>query len=99
MIKKASGGDSPLRQGAGKSFWTLPILHRQRRRLAVCFLEKSLGPRVFSSRGLNRQKGDVRRWTRGSHPLVAWPRGGPHHHQVWPSLGPPPALLWTLSLC
>jgi hypothetical protein len=24
-MKKASGGDSPLRQGAGKSFWTLPI--------------------------------------------------------------------------
>jgi hypothetical protein len=25
-MKKTSGGDSPLRQGAGKSFWTLPIL-------------------------------------------------------------------------
>jgi hypothetical protein len=24
-MKKISGGDSPLRQGAGKSFWTLPI--------------------------------------------------------------------------
>jgi hypothetical protein len=24
-MKKASGGDSPLRQGAGKSFWTLLI--------------------------------------------------------------------------
>jgi hypothetical protein len=23
VMKKASGGDSPLRQGAGKSFWTL----------------------------------------------------------------------------
>jgi hypothetical protein len=23
-MKKASGDDSPLRQGAGKSFWTLP---------------------------------------------------------------------------
>jgi hypothetical protein len=28
VMKKASGGDSPLRQGAGKSFWTLPILCR-----------------------------------------------------------------------
>jgi hypothetical protein len=28
VIKKASGGDSPLRPGAGKSFWTLPISHR-----------------------------------------------------------------------
>jgi hypothetical protein len=24
-MKKTSGGDSPLRQGAGKSLWTLPI--------------------------------------------------------------------------
>jgi hypothetical protein len=76
VMKKASGGDSPLWQGAGKSFWTLPILHRRQRRLAVCFLEKSLGLRVFSSRGLNRRKGDVRGWTRRSHPLVVRPRGG-----------------------
>jgi hypothetical protein len=25
VMKKASGGDSPLRQGVGKSFWTIPI--------------------------------------------------------------------------
>jgi hypothetical protein len=43
VMKKASDGDSPLRQGAGKSFWTLPISHRRRRRLGVCFLEKSSG--------------------------------------------------------
>jgi hypothetical protein len=24
-MKKTFGGDSPLRQGAGKSFWTLPF--------------------------------------------------------------------------
>jgi hypothetical protein len=24
-MKKTFGGDSPLRQGVGKSFWTLPI--------------------------------------------------------------------------
>jgi hypothetical protein len=24
-MKKTSGGDFPLRQSAGKSFWTLPI--------------------------------------------------------------------------
>jgi hypothetical protein len=24
-MKKTFGGDSPLQQGAGKSFWTLPI--------------------------------------------------------------------------
>jgi hypothetical protein len=39
VIKKAYGGDSPLRQGAGKSFWTLPISHQRRRWLVVCFNE------------------------------------------------------------
>jgi hypothetical protein len=71
VMKKASGGDSPLRQGAGKSFWTLPISRRRRRQLAVCFLEKSSGLRVFSSRRIYRRKGDVRGWTRGPHHLVA----------------------------
>jgi hypothetical protein len=28
VMKKASGRDSPLRQGAGKSFWTLLITRR-----------------------------------------------------------------------
>jgi hypothetical protein len=28
VMKKASGGDSPLQQGAGKSFWTLLISRR-----------------------------------------------------------------------
>jgi hypothetical protein len=42
VMKKASGDDSHLRQGAGKSFWTLPILGRRRRRLAICFMEKCL---------------------------------------------------------
>jgi hypothetical protein len=40
VMKKASGDDSPLRQGAGKSFWTLSISGRRQRRLAVCFVEK-----------------------------------------------------------
>jgi hypothetical protein len=28
VMKEASGGDSPLQQVAGKSFWTLPISRR-----------------------------------------------------------------------
>jgi hypothetical protein len=28
VMKKAFGDESPLRQGVGKSFWTLPILGR-----------------------------------------------------------------------
>jgi hypothetical protein len=43
-MKKTSGGDSPLRQGAGKSFWTLPISGRQWRRIAMCFWKSD---RVF----------------------------------------------------
>jgi hypothetical protein len=98
-MKKASGGDSPLRQGAGKSFWTLSISRQRRWWLAVYFLGKCSGFRVFPLRRINRQKGDVKRWTRWSHHLVARPRGGPRHHMVWLPLGPPPALLWNLSSC
>jgi hypothetical protein len=43
VMKKASGDDSPLRQGARKSFSTLPISGRRRRRLAVCLVEKCSG--------------------------------------------------------
>jgi hypothetical protein len=44
VMKKAFGDDSPLRQGAGKSFWTLLISGRRWRRLAVCFIEKCSSP-------------------------------------------------------
>jgi hypothetical protein len=37
VVEKASGRDYPLRQGAGKSSWILPISFRQWRWLAVCF--------------------------------------------------------------
>jgi hypothetical protein len=37
VMKKTSGGDSPLQQGAGKSFWTLPISGRRRRRIVMYF--------------------------------------------------------------
>jgi hypothetical protein len=49
--KKTSGGDSPLRQGAGKSFWTLPISGRRRRRIAMYF-GKVIGSLGFSRRGV-----------------------------------------------
>jgi hypothetical protein len=35
--------------------------------------------RVFSSRRIYRQKGDVRRWTRDPHYASTWPGGGPRH--------------------
>jgi hypothetical protein len=46
-MKKTSGGDSPLWQGVGKSFWTLPILGRCRRRIAIYSL-KVIGRLRFS---------------------------------------------------
>jgi hypothetical protein len=94
-MKKASGRDSPLRQGAGKSFWTLPISCRWWQWLAVGFKENWSGVMVFPSRGIYRWKGDVRRWTRRPHPLVARPGPGPHHPRVWLASGPPPSHLWT----
>jgi hypothetical protein len=50
-MKKTSGGDSPLRQGAGKSFWTLPILGRWRWRIAM-YSGKVIGYLGFSRRGV-----------------------------------------------
>jgi hypothetical protein len=88
VMKKASGGDSPPQQGAGKSFWTLPISRRRWRRLTICFLEKSSGPRVFSSRRIYRRKGDVRGWTSGPHHSLARPGGGPRHGMAWPPSTP-----------
>jgi hypothetical protein len=63
-------------------------------------LWKSVCPlMVFPSKGIYRRKGDVRGWTRGPHHLVARPGGGPRHPMVQLPSGPPPSLLWTLSLC
>jgi hypothetical protein len=52
VMKKASGGDSPLRQGAGKSFWTLSISHQRRRRLVVGFMENGSVLLGFSIEGI-----------------------------------------------
>jgi hypothetical protein len=50
-MKKTSGGDSPLRQGAGKSFWTLPISGRRRWQIAM-YSGKVIGYLGFSHRGV-----------------------------------------------
>jgi hypothetical protein len=44
--------------------------------LQYVFLKRVQAPRVFSLRRIYRWKGDVRGWTRRSHPLVARPGGG-----------------------
>jgi hypothetical protein len=55
-MKKTFGGDSPLWQGAGKSFWTLPISGQRRRRIAMCF-GKVIGYFDFFRRGVFIGKG------------------------------------------
>jgi hypothetical protein len=55
------------------------------------------GLRVFPSRGIYRRKGDVRRWAKWPHHLVARPRASPRHPMVRAALGPPPSQLWTPS--
>jgi hypothetical protein len=59
-MKKTSGGDPPLWQGVGKSFWTLPISGRRRWRIAMCFWKSDRVFRFFPSGGLYRRRGIVR---------------------------------------
>jgi hypothetical protein len=54
VMKKASGGDSPLRQGAGKSFWTLPSRIDDGGGLQYVFWKTVRALRVFSTEGINR---------------------------------------------
>jgi hypothetical protein len=77
VMKKASGGDSPLRQGVGKSFWTLPISRRRLQRLAVCFVENDRAFR-FSRRGEYIGGRAVSECGPGAH---TWPWRG----QGWPA--------------
>jgi hypothetical protein len=65
-MKKTSGGNSPLRQGAGKSFWTLPILGRRRRWIAM-YSGKVIGCLGFSRRGVFTGEGASLEVGRGGH--------------------------------
>jgi hypothetical protein len=79
VMKKASGDDSPLQQGAGKSSGPSRSDVDDGGGLQYVFWKSVPAPRVFPSRGFNRRKGDVRGWTRRSHPLVARPSPGQRH--------------------
>jgi hypothetical protein len=81
-MKKTSGDDSPLWQGAGKSFWTLPISGRRRRWIVMCFWKIDRVFRFFPSGGLYRRRGSI--------------RGGPgrrHHRAARPGAGPRPLVV------
>jgi hypothetical protein len=66
-MKKASGGDSSLRQGAEKSFWTLPIFGSTALADRDVFWKSDRVLRFFPSGGLYRRKGIVRSGPRRPH--------------------------------
>jgi hypothetical protein len=66
-MKKTSGGDSPLRQGVGKSFWTLPMFKSTAAADRDVFWKTDLVLRFFPLRGLYRQRGNVRSGPRWFH--------------------------------
>jgi hypothetical protein len=93
-MKKTSGGDSPLRQGAGKSFWTLPIFGSTAAADRDVFWKSDRVLRFFFlSGGLYRRRGDVRGGARCPHTGLARPGVGPCHPCVWGPGGPTPSLL------
>jgi hypothetical protein len=80
-MKKTSSGDSPLRQGAGKNFWTLPILGRRWRRIAMCS-RKVIWSLGFSRRGVLIGEGAVSEVDQGAHTTRG--RGpAPGHAALW----------------
>jgi hypothetical protein len=99
VMKKASGGDSPLCRVPGRASGPSRSRVNNGGNLQYVFWKSVRAFRVFSTEGINRWKGDVRRWTRWSHHLEAQPRDGPRHHMVWLPLCPPSALLCTPSSC
>jgi hypothetical protein len=75
-MKKTSGGDSPLRQGAGKSFWTLPIFGSTVAADHYVFWKSDRVLRFFPSGGLYRRRGIVRGGARRPHTGPAQPGPG-----------------------
>ena len=92
-MKKTSGGDSPLRQGAGKSFWTLPIFGSTAAADRDVFWKSDRVLRFFPLGGLYRRRGNVRGGARRPHTGVARARGWPRHLCVWAPGPSSPTLL------
>jgi hypothetical protein len=66
-MKKTSGGDSPLRQGAEKSFRTLPIFGSTVAADHDVFWKIDQVFRFFPSGGLYRRRGIIRSGPKWSH--------------------------------
>jgi len=71
VMKKTSVGDSPLRQGAEKSFWTLPIFGSTAAADRDVFWKSDQVLRFFPSGGLYRRRGDIRGGARRPHTWLA----------------------------
>jgi hypothetical protein len=100
-MKKTSDGDSPLRQGAGKSFWTLPISGRRWWQIAMCFWKIDRVLRFFPLGGLYWRRGSVRGGPGGVSPIGGMARGwaAPPHGEAGPWLGSVSSLVfWKLRL-
>jgi hypothetical protein len=89
-MKKTFGGDSPLWQGARKSFWTLSISGRRRRRIAM-YSGKVIRCLGFSRRGVFIGEGAASEVDQG-----ATPQAGAGQGQAAPPGGV--ATLWLGSV-
>jgi hypothetical protein len=98
-MKKTSSGDSPLREGAGKSFWTLPIFGSTPVADHDVFWKSDRVLRFFPSGGLYRRRGQCQRWPQASshHGDAARARAAPARREggLWP-LSYSPSDLWKL---
>jgi hypothetical protein len=97
VMKKGSGGDSPLRQGAGRASGPSRSCIDNGGGLQYIWWKIERVFRVFPSRKIYRRKGGVRRWARWPHHLVAQARGWPRRPMVWLAPVSPPSLPWTPS--
>jgi hypothetical protein len=86
-MKKTSGGDSPLRQGAEKSFWTLPIFGSTAAADRDMFWKSDRVFWFFPSGGLYMRRGGVRSGPGGPHHRWARARARPRPLVVWPPSG------------
>jgi hypothetical protein len=91
-MKKTSGGDSPLLQGVGKSFWTLSIFGLTAAADHDVFWKSDRVFRFFPSGGLYRRRGGVRGGPGGPQHQGAQASPRSRHPVVWPpsDLAPSP---------
>jgi hypothetical protein len=87
-MKMTSSGDSPLRQGAGKSFWTLSIFGSTAVADRDVFWKIDWVLRFFPSGGLYRRRDDIRGGAKWPHTWLAQPRPWPRRPGVWGPYGP-----------